>query len=164
MPVGTAIPSWAFLDVAQPDRFNITTAEIIAAERLPDTAVVPVMQPTSSSSAPQSTKTEIVNDGASKVNAGAIAGATVGALFLGGAVVAVAIYCHRARRRRRARSSQASSAGVTVDSEKMVVETQQGALLDWMPYDPTDPTAYLGTTIHSPMPIRETQFTGLPEI
>lgn len=54
VPAGTSVPSWMFIDILQSDGFNVTAAELLAADGQPDTTLVP---PTQLSPTPLSTST-----------------------------------------------------------------------------------------------------------
>lgn len=103
IPPGTAIPSWAWQDVAATDSFNVTLAQQVAAERQPDSTApgAPAStSPSSSSSADASstppptpspsstpTPTPTPTPSSKKSNVGPIVGGVVGGV--GGIVIII---------------------------------------------------------------------------
>lgn len=164
VPAGTAIPSWAFLDVVRSDRFNVTLAKNMAAYDLPDTTMLSsTATPTSTFTTvtSQTTQTAPMTSSAKKINPGVITGVAVGALVLGGTLIGAIIFCCM-RRRRGVALGQASSALVGhASSEKNSSSQTRDPLLNWVQYDPKSSTTLPGSAAHTPMDAR---FHGLPEI
>lgn len=116
VPSGTAIPSWAFLDVVQADRFNVTVAENLAGENLPDTTMsasaqstATVSTPLSASQSAQTSPPDTSGGTKKKTNGGAIAGAVIGTIALVGIIGTAIFFFLRARTMRRSRARGISS-------------------------------------------------------
>ncbi|KAL0577868.1 hypothetical protein V5O48_004104 [Marasmius crinis-equi] len=104
IPAGTAVPSWAYIDITPSDGFDPTQAR--AAANGPESTGTPKPSQTNTPSAiaspTQSSSSDSSDSGGSKSNAGAIAGGVVGGIA-GLAIVAGLVFWFLRRRRARPR-------------------------------------------------------------
>ncbi|THG99064.1 hypothetical protein EW026_g3210 [Hermanssonia centrifuga] len=114
IPTGTAIPAWAYLDVVEPDSFNITAAQALADEDLPESTAAAGPSATSGSSGSSTSSSASIfasssahtltpeaanSSSGSKSNVGPIVGGVVGGIG-GAAIIAAAIAFWLIKRRR----------------------------------------------------------------
>ncbi|TFK79915.1 hypothetical protein K466DRAFT_404726 [Polyporus arcularius HHB13444] len=120
IPVGTAVPAWAYQDVTLTDFFNLTAAFIVAAEKLPDkTASIPAASsastsssftaatrttmdssPTATGSAPLPPSSAATHQGKRSVSVGPVVGGAVGGV-LGFILLGGIVFFYLRRRSRR---------------------------------------------------------------
>ncbi|KAI0694604.1 hypothetical protein BC835DRAFT_999872 [Cytidiella melzeri] len=166
IPPGTSIPSWAFIDVVEPDAFNATAAKAIAATD-PAESSPAVAPPTSSSSSfipsasagasnnapasPTGSSTGNTSSSSSShksSNVGAIVGGVVGGL--GGAAIlcGIAAYFMIRQRKKNAAKTDASApfagsgTGYAQEHEPKVFQHQQAEYTGVPTFSPTSPSTY----------------------
>ncbi|TFK78232.1 hypothetical protein K466DRAFT_95298 [Polyporus arcularius HHB13444] len=168
IPVGTAVPAWAYQDVSATDFFNLTVAFGVAAEDLPDTtASVPPgsstsvatlsgtgsvgdSSPTTHASSSSSSSTSASASPSSPPSAGgashSIVGPVVGGV-VGGVLGAVALgsllfYFLRRRSQRSAHHPEAQTVQVPPASPGFNPTPKSGAYEPWQTASPAAPLLY----------------------
>ncbi|KAM5538882.1 hypothetical protein V8D89_007441 [Ganoderma adspersum] len=189
IPVGTAVPEWAFLDVIRNSTFNEDAAKAVALQtirpELPD-IVVESSSVSSSTSTSTSRKTTTDNTGTcsqnlapdatqssppverSRKNVGAIVGGVLGAV-IGVLLVGISVLCIMLRRQRQTpggRSFGTSRATGVRELPSSVTPSYHVSTLKGEAgsirgfYDPNDPRTYPATQSSG----SGTGYTGLPQV
>ncbi|KAI0721991.1 hypothetical protein C8T65DRAFT_629903 [Cerioporus squamosus] len=164
VPLGTAVPAWAYQDVSSTDKFDASKASAVAAEDLPD--ITPTSSNTSTTTSPTATTSSTrlsssasatstpTGGGAADVagsgkstNVGAIVGGVVGGV-LGILLLGVLVFYLLLRQRNLQRQAQAEaserpvSMATAVDGHQRSLKPVSMISTPSMIYDPNDPRTF----------------------